>query len=221
MEESLYKKLEGKEGIKLYDIRTNIKNMSAKDVFNNLWEILPDEDEGFEGVSFAVVNTVNGDVTEIYKPKRKKIELLEHNEIIYVLEISNKFEVAACIFGKDTFEKFIPLHTLIEWTKDAVYAAHRDRIRENLQSILFRYPHLRGGVGEMEIRMEIPNWVNAEIAYSRRDGIYWIDAHCDICGGEVRAHKTGYGYVFQCLDCKQEGVLEGVEVKEEDWRVED
>ena len=126
----------------MYDIRTNIKGKTAFDVFNMLWEILPDENEGFEGVSFTVVNTADGDITAIYKPKHKKIELLEHNEIIYVLEISNKFEVAACIFGKDTFEKFIPLHTLLEWTKVAVYAAHRDRIRQNLESVLFRYPHL-------------------------------------------------------------------------------
>ena len=139
---SLYKKLEKEEDITMYDIRTNIKRKSAFDVFEMLWEILPDENEGFEGVAFAVVNTADGDITAIYKPKRKKIQLLEHNEIIYVLEVSSKHEVAACIFGKDTFEKFIPLHTLLEWTKVAVYAAHRSRIRQNLESVLFRYPHL-------------------------------------------------------------------------------
>ena len=140
--ESLYKKLEREEGITMYDIRTKIKGKSAFNIFNMLWEILPDENEGFEGVSFAVVNTANGDVNAIYKPKRKKIELLKHNEIIYVLEISSKFEVASCLFGKDTFEKFIPLHTLLEWTKVAVYAAHRSGIRDNMESVLFRYPHL-------------------------------------------------------------------------------
>ena len=142
-DENLYKLLEKEEGISLYDIKTSIKGKSAYGVFNMLWEILPDENEGFEGVSFAVVNTANGDVTGIYKPKRKKIQLLENNEIIYVLEVSSKHEVAACLFGKDTFEKFIPLHTLLEWTKVAVYAAHRDGIRDNMESILFRYPHLR------------------------------------------------------------------------------
>ena len=142
MKKNLYKKLEGKEGIKLYDIRTNIKGKSAFDVFKMLWEILPDENEGFEGVSFAVVNTKSGDVNAIYKPKNKKIELLEHNEIIYVLEISSKYEVVSCIFGRDTFEKFIPLHTLLGRSKIALYAAHRNDIRKNLQSVLFRYPHL-------------------------------------------------------------------------------
>ena len=126
----------------MYDIKTKIKGKSAFDVFEMLWEIIPDESEGFEGVSFAVVNTTDGDITAIYKPKRKHIELLENNEIIYILEVSCKYEIAACIFGKDTFEKFIPLHTLLEWTKVAVYAAHRDRIRQNLESVLFRYPHL-------------------------------------------------------------------------------
>ena len=139
---NLYKLLEKEEDITMYDVRTNIKGKSAFDVFEMLWEILPDENEGFEGVSFAVVNTADGDITAIYKPKRKKIQLLERNEIIYVLEVSSKHEVAACIFGRDTFEKFIPLHTLLEWAKVAVYAAHRDRIRQNLESVLFRYPHL-------------------------------------------------------------------------------
>ena len=140
--ENLYQKLE-KEGLKMYDIKTKIKGKSAYDVFEMLWEILPDENEGFEGVAFALVNTESGDVNVLYKPKKKKIWLLDHNEIIYVLELSSKYEVAACIFGKDTFEKFIPLHTLLEWTKIAVYAAHRSRIRQNLQSVLFRYPHLK------------------------------------------------------------------------------
>ena len=139
---SLYKKLEKEEDITMYDIRTNIKGKTAFDVFKMLWEILPDENEGFEGVSFAVVNTADGDITAIYKPKRKYIKLLEHNEIIYILEVSSKHEVAACIFGKDTFEKFIPLHTLLECTKRALFAAHRQGIRQNLESVLFRYPHL-------------------------------------------------------------------------------
>ena len=143
MEENLYKKLEGKEGITLYDIKTKIKGKSAFDVFEMLWEIIPDENEGFEGVAFAVVNTANGDVNAIYKPKNKKIQLLENNEIIYILEVSSKFEVASCLFGKDTFEKYIPLHTLLERSKIALYAAHRNDIRRNLQSVLFRYPHLR------------------------------------------------------------------------------
>ena len=126
----------------MYDIRTKIKGKSAFDVFEMLWEILPDESEGFEGVSFAVVNTADGDITAIYKPKRKYIELLKNYEIIYILEVSSKFEVASCLFGKDTFERYIPLHTLLEWTKVAVYAAHRDGIRDNMESVLFRYPHL-------------------------------------------------------------------------------
>ena len=140
--ENLYKRLEKEDGVTMYDVKTKIKGKSAFDVYKMLWEILPDENEGFEGVSFAVVNTADGDITAIYKPKRKYIELLEHREVIYVLEISSKHEVAACIFGKDTFEKYIPLHTLLEWTEIAVYAAHRDGIRQNLESVLFRYPHL-------------------------------------------------------------------------------
>ena len=142
MSEGLYKKLEKEKDITMYDIRTNIKNMNAKEVFDNLWEILPDENEGFEGVAFAVVDTASGDMTEIYKPKNKKIQLLENNEIIYILEVSSKFEVASCIFEKDTFEKFIPLHTILERTKRAFFAAHRKDIQKNIESIKFRFPHL-------------------------------------------------------------------------------
>ena len=141
-EESLYKKLEKEEGLTLYDVKTSIKRKSAYNIFEMLWEILPDENEGFEGVAFAVVDTASGDMTEIYKPKNKKIQLLENNEIIYILEVSSKFEVASCIFGKDTFEKFIPLHTILERTKRALFAAHRKDIQKNIESIKFRFPHL-------------------------------------------------------------------------------
>ena len=71
-----------------------------------------------------------------------------------------------------------------------------------------------------EIRIQIPDWISAELAISRDDGIYWLDARCDICGSEcVRAHKTGYGFIVQCLDCKQEETLQDVNIAVRDWRI--
>ena len=146
-EENLYKRLEKEEGISMYDIKTKIKGKSAYDVFKLLWGMLPKEsepgDENFEVA--ALVNTKNGDIDVIYKPKNKKIELLEHEEVIYKIELTSKYELAACLFGKDTFEKYIPLNELIEYAEKALYVCHRSKIRKNIESVLFRYPYLKGG----------------------------------------------------------------------------
>ena len=128
----------------MHDTRTNIKNMSAYDVYKLLWGMIPEEgepeDKDFEVI--AVVNTKNGDVNVLYKPKNKKIELLPHEEVIYKIELTSRHELAACLFGKDTFEKFIPLHTILEDTKRALFEAHRSDIEQNIESIKFRFPHL-------------------------------------------------------------------------------
>ena len=143
-EERLYKRLEKEDGISMYDIRTNIKGKSAYDVYKLLWGMLPEEsepgDENFEVA--AVVNTKNGDINVIYKHKNKKIELLEHEEVLYKIELTSRHELAACLFGRDTFERYIPLNELIEYAEKALYVCHRSKIRENMEFVLFRYPHL-------------------------------------------------------------------------------
>ena len=122
----------------------NIKSMSAYDVFKLIWGMIPEESEA-EDVNYevvALVNTKSGETEVIYKPKRQKIQLLEHREVIYRIELTSRHELAACLFGRDTFERFIPLHTLLERTKRALFEAHRSDIQKNIESIKFRFPHL-------------------------------------------------------------------------------
>ena len=73
----------------------------------------------------------------------------------------------------------------------------------------------------MQIEIKPDANFTVKVTLSEHDGIYWLDAQCEICGSEcVRAHKTGYGFILQCLDCKQEGTLETDEaIAVRDWRI--
>ena len=64
------------------------------------------------------------------------------------------------------------------------------------------------------------SWIRAELAFCEEEKILWLDARCDFCGSEcVRTHKTAFGYIFQCLDCKQEEeALENGEIAVRGWR---
>ena len=73
----------------------------------------------------------------------------------------------------------------------------------------------------MQIKTSADALIKVEIALSEHDGIFWLDARCELCGSEcVRAHKTGYGFILQCLDCKQEETLQTEEeIAVRDWRI--
>ena len=129
-----------------------INNVSSYEIIEMLWEKLPDN--GLRGGKvFAVVDIEDGEIYSIYEPQGTIIPMEENEEVIFALEAGSKSDIISnwildehiidwedINIGKTRYD--LPEEELFSCVLDVLHEWFEKEIKEGIEEILQKYPHL-------------------------------------------------------------------------------
>ena len=129
-----------------------INNVSSYEIIEMLWQKLPDNGFG-GGKVFAVVDIEDGEIYSIYEPQGTIIPMEENEEVIFALEAGSKSDIISnwildehiidwedINIGKTRYD--LPEEELFSCVLDVLHEWFEKEIKEGIEEILQKYPHL-------------------------------------------------------------------------------